>query len=110
MGEYQLDLPAAAALLVHTDMDGLMQSPTDLAGYRLLNRRDGEDEFREEWRDGAAAVELLLGRRKVEGGAEGWGDARLNRHGGDDERRGGGSGPSVNGRHKFFFFTGCLFS
>jgi hypothetical protein len=73
MGEYLHGLPAAAALLLHTDMDGLMRSPTDLAGYRLLNRRDGEDEFREEWRDGAAAVELLLGRRKVEGGAEGCG-------------------------------------
>jgi hypothetical protein len=69
----------------------------------------GEEEFREEWRDGAAAVELLLGRRRVEGGTEGLGGARINRHGGD-ERRGGGSGPSVNGRHNFSLFTGCLFS
>jgi hypothetical protein len=27
-------------------------------------------------------VELFLGRRGVEGGAEGWGGARLHRHGG----------------------------
>jgi hypothetical protein len=71
MGEYLHGLPAAAALLLHTDMDGLMRSPTDLAGYRLLNRRDGEDEFREEWRDGAAAVELFRRwREELSGGAE----------------------------------------
>jgi hypothetical protein len=56
MGEYLLDLPAAAVLLLHTDMDGLMRPPTDLAGYRLLNRRDGGGR-----------------RRRVQGGVEGWG-------------------------------------